>query len=182
MAFLEPRAADLRDVAAAHLARTLREDASDTDLERERLIGLHELLAHAGRVPGQPVSLGLERAFRTDPAAQRRYHRVLASLSVGHSPAALAASSGPTLTREVGAYRLSLHEDGADTSAALLIAGPMSPRTPRAIEVHLEGEAVRVALPDPIGARIVILLDPTRPDTGALDRLLRRPAAEIFLV
>jgi hypothetical protein len=48
--------------------------------------------------------------------------------------------------------------------------------------VHLEGEAVRVALPDPIGARIVILLDPTRPDTGALDRLLRRPAAEIFLV
>jgi hypothetical protein len=48
--------------------------------------------------------------------------------------------------------------------------------------VHLDGETVRVALPDPIAARIAILLDPARPDTGALDRLLRRPAAEIFLV
>jgi hypothetical protein len=182
MAFLEPRAADLRDVAAAHLARTLIEDASGVEPGRERTIGLHELIAHAGRAPGQPVSLRLERAFRTDPAAHARYRRVLASLGVGHSPAALAASSGPTLTREVGAYRLSLHEDGAGTSAALVIAGPMTPRAPRTIEVHLDGETVRVALPDPIAARIAILLDPARPDTGALDRLLRRPAAEIFLV
>ena len=96
MAFLEPRAADLRDVAAAHLARTLAEDASAVEPGRERTIGLHELIAHADRGPGQPVSLRLERAFRTDPAAGARYRRVLASLSVGPEEAASAAGEWPT--------------------------------------------------------------------------------------
>lgn len=181
MAPLEPASAELRDVAAAHMARTLAEAAA-TGPGPERLVSLHDLLAHAERVPGAPVSLGAERALRADPTAAARYRRILAALSLGHSPAALAASTGPALTREVGPYRLSLHEGGADTAAALLIQGPMRPAAPRSIEVHHAGEEVRLALPEPIGARIAILLDPARPDTGALDRLIRRPAAEIFLV
>ncbi len=180
MAPLEPARADLRDIAAAHLARTLAEDAL-RDPAPGRGASLHDLLIHAARAPGAPVSLGAERALRTDPTAAARYRRVLAALSLGHSPAALAASTGPTLTREVGPYRLSLHEDGAGTTAALLIQGPMGP-APRAIEIHHGGEEARLDLPDPIGARIAILLDPARADTSALERLLRRPAAEIFLV
>lgn len=170
-----------RDLAAAHLARTLAEDALAEPFEAGAPAGLHDLLAHADRRPGEPVSLRMERALRTDPSAQRRYRRVLAALSLGHSPAALAASVGPSLTREVGPYRLSLHEGEPGAVAVLLIAGPMEP-APRAVEIHEAGEEARVALPDPIGARIAILLDPARPDTGALDRLIRRPAAEIFLV
>lgn len=181
MAPLEPARADLRDIAAAHLARTLAEDAL-RDPAPGRGASLHDLLIHAARAPGAPVSLGAERALRTDPTAAARYRRVLAALSLGHSPAALAASTGPTLTRAVGPYRLSLHEDGAGAAAALLIQGPMQPAPPRVIEVHHAGEEARLDLPDPIGARIAILLDPARADTSALERLLRRPAAEIFLV
>jgi len=184
MASFEPGRDLLRDVAAAHLARTLAADAvaAAIDLDDERPLRLADLLAYATRSPDQPASFALERTLRGDDAALGRYRRVLAALSSGHSPVALAAASGQVVSRQAGPFRLSLHAGEADAAPALVIAGPMAAGAPQSIEVHDGDERVRLGLPAPIGAQIAILLDPDRGDTAALDRLLRRPTSEIFLV
>jgi hypothetical protein len=161
--------------AARDLARSVVKRRGSTAVRAS------ELWAHARRAPGDPVSLAVERAIRTDPGIGQRYRTMLASMSVAHAPFAAAASDGAIMERRVGALTLSIRE-GEDGSPPLLVMTGVGERAPRLIEIATDQDALRLALPEPISGAIILALDPSIPEIARFAALLRNPRSEIFLV
>ena len=165
-----------RLLAEAHTARLLAARA----LEGEGRRPSHaELWAHARRDPGAPVPLALVRALREDTAAARRYRAMLGALALAHAPVAMAASDG-AVRRRVGAAVLELLPGGdGDTPLLVLTGGPAA----GAIEmIGADAAPLRLALPPPEGASVVLALGPDVAEGEEALRLLRDPATALFLL
>ncbi|WP_246687773.1 hypothetical protein [Methylorubrum extorquens] len=145
--------------------------------------GVAELWTHVRRVPGQPVSLAIERQIRDDPQTGRRYHAMLRSQALAHTPLAVAASDGTMVQRRLGSFTLEVVPPASEAMALLLIrgAGEGAP-APSLIEVALGSESVRLELGEPIAGTIVLALDPDVAETVLLSRLIADPNAEVFLL
>lgn len=170
-----------RLLAELHIARGLGRQVAAPREVGAGGIAVAELWAHARRAPGAPVSLAVERALRSDPAAARRYRTMLASAAVAHAPLAIAASTGAVAARRVGEIVITIDE-GEEGAAPLVILSNIRGRAPGLIEILLVGEALRLALPEPVGEAIMLSADPAIPEMAALLRLLRDPGSEIFLL
>jgi hypothetical protein len=139
------------------------------------------LWAHATRAPGAPVDFAVARALRSDPDTARRYRRMLGAQAVAHAPLAAAASDGALARRRVGPFELEILE-GAEGAPPLLVLRGEAARTPGLIEAWLGDEAVRLELGPPVAGAILLALDPAVPEAALLDRMLRDPAAAVFLL
>lgn len=175
----------VRLLAEVHEARRLyrqsgMRDAGATDRSHATAA---ELWAHVRRVPGQQISLAVERQIRLDPAVRLRYRAMLTSQALAHAPLAVAASDGAVESRRIGSFTLEFvpAEDGA--MALLLIRGPGGGASlPRQIEVTLGSEMLRVDLGKPVAGTVILALDPSVADAMTLARLVADPNAEVFLL
>jgi hypothetical protein len=173
-------------LALGHAARVLAREVSAkirAEPSSERQPSWGELIAYAGRTPGDAVDAAVGQRLRRDPSGAARYRRVLTGLAIAYSPLALAAfSPGVAIERRIGEYMLTVVDDAEDAAPALVLTAAQGDRWPGSIEAHHGMESVRVALPPPGSAGIMILLDPGIPETALLGRLIREPDCELYLV
>lgn len=174
-----------RLLAEVHAARRLfrRSDLTDAGTSARSHATAAELWAHVRRVPGQAVSLAVERLIRTDPVARMRYRTMLTSQALAHAPLAVAASDGAVERRRIGSFTLEIVPAEGGAMALLLIRGPIAGASlPRQIEVTLGSEMLRLDLGEPVAGTVVLTLDPAVAEAAALARLVADPNAEIFLL
>jgi hypothetical protein len=179
-----------RTLAEGHIARVLSHGvrervgaAAECARPAEEAPSVGALAAYAMRRPEDPVDLGLARHLRRDVGSLRRYRNILAGLARAHSPIALAAATPePREVRRIGNYEVAVVDDAAGSPPVLVIAGPVTQSLPSMIEVHHEADIVRLALPPPVGERILVVLAPEVAETALLSRLVRRPDCRIYLL
>ena len=166
-----------RLLAEAHAARA----ALAAEPPAATAVSAYRLWSHANREPDAPVDFAVARALRADPAVARRYRTLMAGVSVAHAPFAIAAADGAIAERRVGPYTLTLTpaEDGAPP---LLVVACGEAPAPRAVELTLEGETFRLALPEPVDGSIVVALDPASEEANGAADAVADPATEIFLI
>jgi hypothetical protein len=174
-----------RDLArrAAGFAREDDEAAEET--RRPDRVRDVDLLRHATRAPGDPVSFAVVAGLRNDETLRRRYATLVGLRATTHSPMAAAAYSEGT-RRTVGPHVLRLMTD--DDLPPILVISPLEEGAapPHALEamgpVDEGGFAnVRIALPEAIRGHVTLPLDPNRPDLADLAKLLSRPDSALWL-
>lgn len=171
-------AEEARLLAELHSARL---NLRGSTLSRQKpVVSHHELWAHARRAPDAPVAFNVERAIRQDEETARRYRTLLSAFSVAHAPYAIAASDGAIRARRVGAYEIEIIE--AEGAPPLLVIRLNGMPPPGMMEASLGEIRTRLSLPEPFADAITLSLDPDHADAATLERMLRDPACEIFLI
>jgi hypothetical protein len=143
-------------------------------------VSVHDLWRHANRHPGDPVSLVVERAIRSDASAAARYRTILTGAALAYEPLARAASDGKVTSRRVGPYTLEI-VDGGD-APILLIRLEAGARSPGAMELRNGDQSLRVALDEPVNKTIFLSLDPVHVEGRQLTALIGDPSTEIFVL
>jgi hypothetical protein len=164
-------------LAAVHAARQLRSAVAARVAAQGATTA--ELWQHARRRPGEPVSLALERAIRTDENLAARYRIMLQGFATAHAPMAIAASDGTMRQRRVGPYSFERIEDGG--SPMLVIRMDAAAPAPEMVELSLGERSLRFAPGEAVNGVIMLALDPEIADSRLLAELLGDPATEIFV-
>jgi hypothetical protein len=163
-------------LAEVHIARQLLRAPAPAAVQ---WVTAADLWAEVRRRPGQPASLAVARALRSDAATTARYRQMLSAFAVAWSPVALAASDGE-VDRRIGSARLRLLPVTNGDVPLLVLEG-----APDATSLEMVGqgrEILRLALPEPDAGTVILSLGPDFPQAGAALALLRDPGTAIYLL
>jgi hypothetical protein len=170
-------------LAAWHSARQLHREIAKGSVANpvgSQDVSTYDILKHARRMQGEPVSFAVERAIRSDPSAASRYRKILAGFALAHAPLASAASDGRMKNRRVGPYTFEII--AGDGSPILLIRLSDGAKPPGKIELHRLDESLRISLSKPVNGAIFLSLDPTHAEGRQLAALIADPITEIFVL
>jgi hypothetical protein len=170
-------------LAAWHSARQLHRGIAKDSVAGtagSSKVSTYDIMKHAQRTQGEPVSLAVERAIRTEPEAAFRYRRILAGFALAYAPLASAASDGSMKSRRVGPYTFEIVT--GDGSPILLIRLADGAKPPNKIELHRSDESLRVPLSRPVNGAIFLSLDPAHAEGRQLAALIADPVTEIFVL
>jgi hypothetical protein len=170
-------------LAALHGARQLHRQVAEKTAAPQmqaRRVTTHDIWKHARRLPGEPVSLAVERAIRTDAAAAARYRKILTGFALAHTQLARAASDGAITSRRVGLYTFEMVK--GDGPPLLLIRLGDGAGAPAAVELRRGEESLRISLGEPINGAVFLSLDPTNEEGRQLAALVADPTTEIFVL